>query len=67
MCIVCLMALRFLPAQQANVNLDYNPQKNTENLVPFSATHNSPEVDDDTKTIKLYATCKIAGHSPNCF
>ena len=25
------------PAQQANVNLDYNPQKNTENLIPFSA------------------------------
>jgi len=23
--------------QQANVNLDYNPQKNTEGLIPFSA------------------------------
>lgn len=30
-------------SQQANVNLDYNPQKNTENLVPFSAPLNSPE------------------------
>ena len=29
-------------AQQANVNLDYNPQKNTENLIPFSAPLNSP-------------------------
>ncbi len=55
-CIVCLMALRFLPAQQANVNLDYNPQKNTENLIPFSATHNSPEVHDDrTATFRLMA------------
>ena len=34
-------------AQQANVNLDYNPQKNTENLIPFSAPLNSPDVRDD--------------------
>jgi enterochelin esterase-like enzyme len=34
-------------AQQANVNLDFNPQKNTENLVPFSAPLNSPDVHDD--------------------
>jgi enterochelin esterase-like enzyme len=33
--------------QQANVNLDYNPQKNTENLTPFSANVVSPEVRDD--------------------
>ncbi|MBN2425093.1 MAG: hypothetical protein JXR46_03580 [Calditrichaceae bacterium] len=33
--------------QQANVNLDYNPQKNTENLIPFSASLNSPDVRDD--------------------
>ena len=30
--------------QQSNVNLDYNPQKNTENLIPFSAPLNSPDV-----------------------
>ncbi|MFZ2351007.1 MAG: alpha/beta hydrolase-fold protein [Bacteroidales bacterium] len=43
-------------AQQANVNLDYNPQKNTENLVPFSASVNSPEVrDDNTVTFRLKA------------
>jgi len=29
-------------AQQANVNLDYNPQKNSESLVPFSAPLDSP-------------------------
>ena len=30
-----------LIAQQANVNLDYNPHKNRENLTPFSAPLNS--------------------------
>ena len=45
-----------LTAQQANVNLDYNPQKNTENLTPFSATLNSPDVKDDgTVTFRLKA------------
>jgi hypothetical protein len=43
-------------AQQANVNLDYNPQKNTENLIPFSAPLNSPDVrDDGTITFRLKA------------
>jgi enterochelin esterase family protein len=42
--------------QQANVNLDYNPQKNTENLIPFSAPLNSPKVrDDGTVTFRLKA------------
>lgn len=42
--------------QQANVNLDYNPQKNTEGLNPFSAQVNSPEVrDDHTVTFRLKA------------
>jgi len=46
----------FLRAQQANVNLDYNPQKNTEGLNPFSAPVNSPEVcDDHTVTFRLKA------------
>ncbi len=50
--LVCGTAL----AQQANVNLDYNPQKNTENLVPFSAPLNSPDVRDDrTVTFRLKA------------
>ncbi len=30
-----------LRAQQSNVNLDYNPQKDTEGLIPFSASVNS--------------------------
>ncbi len=60
--LVCSPAL----AQQANVNLDYNPQKNTENLVPFSATLNSPDVRDDrTVTFRLKApdahTVSLAG------
>ncbi|MZP65703.1 MAG: esterase, partial [Bacteroidales bacterium] len=42
--------------QQSNVNLDYNPQKNTEGLIPFSAAVNSPEVhDDNTVTFRLRA------------
>jgi enterochelin esterase family protein len=45
-----------IQAQQANVNLDYNPQKNTGNLIPFSASLNSPEVRDDrTVTFRLKA------------
>ena len=34
-------------AQQSNVNLSYNPQKDTEGLIPFSANLNSPQVNDD--------------------
>jgi|GEM_PF-4374436 len=36
--ISCLLAPALTWAQQANVNLDYNPQKNTENLIPFCRT-----------------------------
>jgi enterochelin esterase family protein len=51
-----LMAPIFLSAQQANVNLDYNPHKNTEGYTPFSAPLNSPEVhDDQTVTFRLKA------------
>src|SRR5512134_3895869 len=43
-------------AQQANVNLGHDPQKNAENLVPFSAPLNSPDVRDDrTVTFRLKA------------
>jgi enterochelin esterase family protein len=46
----------YVCGQQANVNLDYNPQKNTEGLIPFSAPLNSPEVHDDrTVTFRLKA------------
>lgn len=54
--LACLAGGR-IQAQQGNINLDYNPQKNTENLIPFSATHNSPDVRDDrTVTFRLRAT-----------
>jgi len=36
-----------LHAQQAHVNLDWAPQKNIQNLIPFMAGVNSPEVTDD--------------------
>ena len=43
-------------AQQAHVNLDWNPHKNTENLAPFGANLISPEVKDDrTVTFRLRA------------
>src|SRR6187455_185746 len=52
----CLLSPFLLWPQQANVNLDYNPQKNTENLIPFSAPLNSPDVHDDrTVTFRLRA------------
>jgi enterochelin esterase-like enzyme len=45
-----------LHAQQANINLEYNPQKNTANLIPFSAGLNSPDVRDDrTVTFRVKA------------
>lgn len=52
--------------QPANVNLDYNPQKDTEGLIPFSAPLNSPEVHEDrTVTFRLKAPkaqeVKLAG------
>ncbi|MFH0841197.1 MAG: alpha/beta hydrolase-fold protein [Bacteroidota bacterium] len=36
-----------LHAQQAHVNLDWAPQENMQNLIPFMAGVNSPEVTDD--------------------
>lgn len=55
-CFMLLMIPSICMSQQANVNLDYNPQKNTEGLIPFSAPLNSPEVhDDQTVTFRLKA------------
>lgn len=46
----------WVQAQQAHVNLDWNPQKNTQNLLPFGATVISPDVQDDhTITFRLKA------------
>jgi enterochelin esterase-like enzyme len=43
-------------AQQAHVNIDWNPQKNTQNLTPYGANLISPEVKDDrTVTFRLKA------------
>ncbi|MGY6546139.1 esterase [Arthrospiribacter ruber] len=53
-------------AQQANVNLEFDPQRDKEGLIPFSARINSPEVHDDrTVTFRLIAPeakeVKLAG------
>ena len=54
--VLFLLFPTILFGQQANINLDYNPQKNTENLIPFSAPLNSPDVrDDGTVTFRLKA------------
>ena len=43
-------------AQQANVNLDWNPHQNTQNLTPYGANVISPEVRDDrTVTFRVKA------------
>src|SRR3989337_3702438 len=51
-----LFTLTIINAQQSNVNLDWRPHLNTENLTPFSAPINSPEVRNDrTVTFRLKA------------
>ncbi|SOD80022.1 esterase [Spirosoma fluviale] len=51
-----LVGNHWVQAQQAHVNLDWNPQKNTQNLLPFGASVISPEVRDDrTVTFRLKA------------
>ena len=53
---ISLLAALTASAQQSNVNLSYNPQKDTEGLIPFSANLNSPQVNDDqTVTFRLRA------------
>lgn len=49
--LIAIAATIFTEAQQAHVNLDWAPQKNRQNLVPFSASVNSPEVTDDHMVI----------------
>jgi enterochelin esterase family protein len=54
--LLSLMASHWVQAQQAHVNLDWNPQKNTQQLVPFGANVISPDVADDrTVTFRLKA------------
>ena len=53
---VSLLAALTSSAQQSNINLSFNPQKDTEGLIPFSADLNSPQVNDDrTVTFRLRA------------
>ncbi|MCX6628528.1 MAG: alpha/beta hydrolase-fold protein [Candidatus Solibacter sp.] len=55
---VAILVLACAPAaaQQAQVNLDWNPQKNTQNLAPYGANVISPEVrDDGTVTFRVRA------------
>lgn len=64
---VLIMTVSFSAlAQQANVNLEYDPQRDKEGLTPFSAPLNSPEVHDDRRvTFRLRAPSagevKLAG------
>lgn len=63
---LCLFGSFSAFGQQANVNLDFDPQKDKEGLTPFSAPLNSPEVHDDrTVTFRLKAPkaqeVKLAG------
>ena len=52
----CLCAAHQASGQQANVNLDWNPHKNTQNLAPYGANLISPDVrDDHTVTFRLKA------------
>lgn len=56
--LVAIMALVAIPmfGQQSHVNIDWRPQKNTENITPFSANVISPEVNDDhTVTFRVRA------------
>lgn len=49
-------AIVSLSAQQAHVNLDWNPHKNTQGLKPYGASLISPEVRDDrTVTFRVKA------------
>lgn len=56
LCALILLGPVLLRAQQANVNLDWDPQRNAEGLTPFSAPLNSPEVHADrTVTFRVKA------------
>jgi enterochelin esterase-like enzyme len=53
---ICFCMPHYAVAQQANVNLDWNPHKNTQNLTPYGANVISPEVRDDrTVTFRVKA------------
>jgi enterochelin esterase-like enzyme len=54
--VFAVMGAGLAHTQQAHVNLDWNPQKNTQNLAPYGASLISPEVrDDHTITFRVKA------------
>src|SRR5205085_9039565 len=54
--LLAMLTVTTVHGQQSNVNLDWRPHLNTENLTPFSAPINSPEVRNDrTVTFRLKA------------
>ena len=48
--LLLLAGTHLVQAQQAHVNLDWNPQKNDRNLLPFGASVISPEGHDDRRS-----------------
>jgi enterochelin esterase-like enzyme len=56
-----LMLPMFCMAQQANVNLDWDPHRNHEGLTPYGAVSNSPEVHDD-RSVTFRLKAPEAGH-----
>ena len=48
---LCLLAAVPVLAQQTRVNIQYDPQRNTEGILPFSTQVLSPEVRDDHTVI----------------
>lgn len=56
LCLLLVVCITRTSAQQAHVNLDWNPQKNVDNLTPYAANAISPEVrDDHTVTFRVKA------------
>jgi enterochelin esterase-like enzyme len=54
--LLILITISSVYSQQANVNIDWNPQKNVQKLLPFGARVLSPEVfDDHTVIFRVYA------------
>jgi enterochelin esterase family protein len=55
-----MLSIGSLSAQQDHVNVDWDPQRNKEGIVPFSARVISPEVHDDhTVTFRLQGNNKV--------
>jgi enterochelin esterase family protein len=54
--LLIFITVSFVFSQPANVNIDWNPQKNVQNLLPCGTKVLSPEVfDDHTVIFRLFA------------